>query len=204
MDKSRIEGVVNRIFDAVEGNEGAMQILDDIKTVVSFFKKVATPIGNISTRAYNNFINAVLDPMEREKLDEESSREFNIESKDSNLRTMEVMDKVSSALREYLDGYVTVKSKALLNIFKIIKNAVDSLGKNMIVLNNFFNNILAETASIITGETVDSTTEDLRVRYAYSNLSDQVKSWLNSRGTNIDAYNRLSPQQQESYIRCIK
>lgn len=203
MDKSRIEGVVNRIFDAVEGNEGAMQILDDIKTAVSFFKKVATPIGNISTRAYNNFINAVLDPMERGKLDEESSREFNVENKDFNLRTMEVIDKVSSALREYLDGYVTVKSKALLNIFKIIKSAVDSLGKNMIVLNNFFNNILAETTSIIIGETGDSATEDLRVKYAYSNLSDQVKSWLNSRGTNIDAYNRLSPQQQESYIRCM-
>lgn len=203
MDKSRIEGVVNRIFDAVEGNEGAMQILDDIKTVVSFFKKVATPIGNISTRAYNNFINTVLDPMEREKLDEESSREFNVENKDFNLRTMEVIDKVSSALREYLDGYITVKSKALLNIFKIIKSAVDSLGKNMIVLNNFFNNILAETTSIIIGETGDSATEDLRIKYAYSNLSDQVKSWLNNRGTNIDAYNRLSPQQQESYIRCM-
>lgn len=203
IDKSRIEGVVNRIFDAVESNEGAMQILDDIKTVVSFFKKVATPIGNISTRAYNNFINAVLDPMEREKLDEESSREFNVENKDFNLRTMEVIDKVSSALREYLDGYITVKSKALLNIFKIIKSAVDSLGKNMIVLNNFFNNILAETTSIIIGETGDSATEDLRVKYAYSNLSDQVKSWLNDRGTNIDAYNRLSPQQQESYIRCM-
>ena len=203
MDKSRIEGVVNRIFDAVEGNEGAMQILDDIKTVVSFFKKVSTPIANISTRAYNNFINAVLDPIEKEKLDEESSREFNVENKDFNLRTMEVIDKVSSALREYLDGYVTVKSKALLNIFKIIKSAVDSLGKNMIVLNNFFNNILAETTSIIIGETGDSATEDLRVRYTYSNLSDQVKSWLHNRGTNIDAYNRLSPQQQESYIRCM-
>ena len=203
MDKSRIEGVVNRIFDAVEGNEGAMQILDDIKTVVSFFKKVSTPIANISTRAYNNFINAVLDPMEREKLNEESSREFNVENKDFNLRTMEVIDKVSSALREYLDGYVTIKSKALLNIFKIIKSAVDSLGKNMIVLNNFFNNILAETTSIIIGETGDSATEDLRVRYAYSNLSNQVKSWLHNRGTNIDAYNRLSPQQQESYIRCM-
>lgn len=203
MDKSRIEGVVNRIFDAVEGNEGAMQILDDIKTVVSFFKKASTPIANISTRAYNNFINAVLDPMEREKLNEESSREFNVENKDFNLRTMEVIDKVSSALREYLDGYVTVKSKALLNIFKIIKSAVDSLGKNMIVLNNFFNNILAETTSIIIGETGDSATEDLRVKYAYSNLSNQVKSWLHNRGTNIDAYNRLSPQQQESYIRCM-
>ena len=203
MDKSRIEGVVNRIFDAVEGNEGAMQILDDIKTVVSFFKKASTPIANISTRAYNNFINAVLDPIEKEKLDEESSREFNVENKDFNLRTMEVIDKVSSALREYLDGYVTVKSKALLNIFKIIKSAVDSLGKNMIVLNNFFNNILAETTSIIIGETGDSATEDLRVRYAYSNLSNQVKSWLHNRGTNIDAYNRLSPQQQESYIRCM-
>ena len=203
MDKSRIEGVVNRIFDAVEGNEGAMQILDDIKTVVSFFKKVSTPIANISTRAYNNFINAVLDPIEKEKLDEESSREFNVENKDFNLRTMEVIDKVSSALREYLDGYITIKSKALLNIFKIIKSAVDSLGKNMIVLNNFFNNILAETTSIIIGETGDSATEDLRVRYAYSNLSNQVKSWLHNRGTNIDAYNRLSPQQQESYIRCM-
>ena len=203
MDKSRIEGVVNRIFDAVEGNEGAMQILDDIKTVVSFFKKASTPIANISTRAYNNFINIVLEPMEREKLDEEATREFNIESKDFDLKIMEVLDKVSSAFREYLDGYVTVKSKALLNIFKIIKSAVDSLGKNMIVLNNFFNNILAETTSIIIGETGDSATEDLRTRYAYSNLSDQVKSWLNSRGTNIDAYNRLSPQQQESYIRCM-
>ena len=203
IDKSRIEGVVNRIFDAVEGNEGAMQILDDIKTVVSFFKKASTPIANISTRAYNNFINIVLEPMEREKLDEEATREFNIESKDFDLKIMEVLDKVSSAFREYLDGYVTVKSKALLNIFKIIKSAVDSLGKNMIVLNNFFNNILAETTSIIIGETMDSATEDLRTRYAYSNLSDQVKSWLNSRGTNIDAYNRLSPQQQESYIRCM-
>lgn len=203
IDKSRIEGVVNRIFDAVEGNEGAMQILDDIKTVVSFFKKASTPIANISTRAYNNFINIVLEPMEREKLDEEATREFNIESKDFDLKIMEVLDKVSSAFREYLDGYVTVKSKALLNIFKIIKSAVDSLGKNMIVLNNFFNNILAETTSIIIGETGDSATEDLRTRYAYSNLSDQVKSWLNSRGTNIDAYNRLSPQQQESYIRCM-
>ena len=73
----------------------------------------------------------------------------------------------------------------------------------MIVLNNFFNNILAETTSIIIGETGDSATEDLRVRYAYSNLSNQVKSWLHNRGTNIDAYNRLSPQQQESYIRCM-
>ena len=180
-----------------------MQILDDIKTVVSFFKKASTPIANISTRAYNNFINIVLEPMEREKLDEEATREFNIESKDFNLRAMEVMDKVSSAFREYLDGYITIKSKALLNIFKIIRNTVNVLGKNTIVLNNFFNNILAETTSIITGEPVDSGTEELRTRYAYNNLSDQVKSWLNNRGTNIDAYNRLSPQQQESYIRCM-
>lgn len=203
IDKSRIEGIVNRIFDAVESNTGAMQILGDIKSAVNFFKKAATPIGNISTRAYNNFINAVLDPIEKEELDEEATREFNIESKDFNLRAIEVMDKVSSALREYLDGYITIKSKALLNIFKIIRNTVNVLGKNAIVLNNFFNNILAETTSIITGETVDSETEDLRTRYAYSNLSDQVKSWLNIRGTNIDAYNRLSPQQQESYIRCM-
>ena len=203
IDKSRIEGIVNRIFDAVESNTGAMQILEDIKTVVSFFKKASTPIANISTRAYNNFINAVLDPIEKEELDEEATREFNIESKDFNLRTMEIMDKVSSALREYLDGYITVKSKVLLNIFKIIRNTVNVLGKNTIVLNNFFNNILAETTSIITGEPVDSGTEELRTRYAYSNLSDQVKSWLNNRGTNIDAYNRLSPQQQESYIRCM-
>lgn len=203
IDKSRIEGIVNRIFDAVESNIGAMQILEDIKTVVSFFKKASTSIANISTRAYNNFINAVLDPIEKEELDEEATREFNIESKDFNLRTMEIIDKVSSALREYLDGYITVKSKALLNIFKIIRNTVNVLGKNTIVLNNFFNNILAETTSIITGEPVESGTEELRTRYAYSNLSDQVKSWLNNRGTNIDAYNRLSPQQQESYIRCM-
>lgn len=203
IDKSRIEGIVNRIFDAIESNTGAMQILEDIKTVVSFFKKASTPIANISTRAYNNFINAVLNPIEKEELDEEATREFNIESKDFNLRTMEIIDKVSSALREYLDGYITVKSKALLNIFKIIRNTVNILGKNTIVLNNFFNNILAETTSIITGEPVDSGTEELRTRYAYSNLSDQVKSWLNNRGTNIDAYNRLSPQQQESYIRCM-
>ena len=203
IDKSRIEGIVNRIFDAVESNTGAMQILEDIKTVVSFFKKASTPIANISTRAYNNFINAVLNPIEKEELDEEATREFNIESKDFNLRTIEIMDKVSSALREYLDGYITVKSKVLLNIFKIIRNTVNVLGKNTIVLNNFFNNILAETTSIITGEPVDSGTEELRTRYAYSNLSDQVKSWLNNRGTNIDAYNRLSPQQQESYIRCM-
>ena len=203
IDKSRIEGIVNRIFDAVESNTGAMQILEDIKTVVSFFKKASTPIANISTRAYNNFINAVLNPIEKEELDEEAAREFNIESKDFNLRTMEIIDKVSSAFREYLDGYITVKSKVLLNIFKIIRNTVNVLGKNTIVLNNFFNNILAETTSIITGEPVDSGTEELRTRYAYSNLSDQVKSWLNNRGTNIDAYNRLSPQQQESYIRCM-
>lgn len=203
IDKSRIEGIVNRIFDAVESNTGAMQILEDIKTVVSFFKKASTPIANISTRAYNNFINAVLDPIEKEELDEEATREFNIENKDFNLRTMEIIDKVSSALREYSDGYITVKSKVLLNIFKIIRNTVNVLGKNTIVLNNFFNNILAETTSIITGEPVDSGTEELRTRYAYNNLSDQVKSWLNNRGTNIDAYNRLSPQQQESYIRCM-
>lgn len=203
IDKSRIEGIVNRIFDAVESNTGAMQILEDIKTVVSFFKKASTPIANISTRAYNNFINAVLNPIEKEELDEEATREFNIESKDFNLRTMEIIDKVSSAFREYLDGYITVKSKVLLNVFKIIRNTVNVLGKNTIVLNNFFNNILAETTSIITGEPVDSGIEELRTRYAYSNLSDQVKSWLNNRGTNIDAYNRLSPQQQESYIRCM-
>lgn len=203
IDKSRIEGIVNRIFDAVESNTGAMQILEDIKTVVSFFKKASTPIANISTRAYNNFISAVLDPIEKEELDKEATREFNIESKDFNLRTMEIIDKVSSALREYLDGYITVKSKVLLNIFKIIRNTVNVLGKNTIVLNNFFNNILAETTSIITGEPVDSGTEELRTRYAYNNLSNQVKSWLNNRGTNIDAYNRLSPQQQESYIRCM-
>lgn len=203
IDKSRIEGIVNRIFDAVESNTGAMQILEDIKTVVSFFKKASTPIANISTRAYNNFINAILDPIEKEELDEEATREFNIENEDFNLRTIEIIDKVSSALREYLDGYITVKSKVLLNIFKIIRNTVNVLGKNTIVLNNFFNNILAETTSIITGEPVDSGTEELRTRYAYNNLSDQVKSWLNNRGTNIDAYNRLSPQQQESYIRCM-
>ena len=203
IDKSRIKGIVNRIFDAVESNTGAMQILEDIKNAVNFFKKVSTPIGNISTRAYNNFINAVLDPIEKEELNEEATREFNIESKDFNLRAMEVMDKVSSAFREYLNGYITIKSKALLNIFKIIRNTVNVLGKNTIVLNNFFNNILAETTSIITGEPVDSGTEELRTRYAYNNLSDQVKSWLNNRGTNIDAYNRLSPQQQESYIRCM-
>ena len=72
----------------------------------------------------------------------------------------------------------------------------------MIILNNFFNNVIAQTTAIIT-DVAEVNTENLRLKYAYSNLNPDIQQWMKERGTNIEAYERLSPKQQEDYIRCM-
>ena len=197
IDKGRIESIVNKIFESVENT---YPLIDSIKKAIQFFKN---KIGTLNIEAYNNFIDTILSPSEKETLEREGENEFkSSQPVDFNLRVLQRTESILNSIREYINGDITVKSKKLLKVFETIKNIIDSLGKNMIILNNFFNNVIAQTTAIIT-DTTEVNTENLRLKYAYSNLNPNIQQWMKERGTNIEAYERLSPKQQEDYIRCM-
>lgn len=197
IDKSRIESIVNKIFESVKNT---YPLIDSIKKAIQFFKN---KIGTLNIEAYNNFIDTVLSPSEKETLEREGENEFkSSQPVDFNLRVLQRTESILNSIREYINGDITVKSKKLLKVFETIKNVIDSLGKNMIILNNFFNNVIAQTTAIIT-DVAEVNTENLRLKYAYSNLNPDIQQWMKERGTNIEAYERLSPKQQEDYIRCM-
>lgn len=197
IDKSRIESIVNKIFESVKNT---YPLIDSIKKAIQFFKN---KIGTLNIEAYNNFIDTILSPSEKETLEREGENEFkSSQPVDFNLRVLQRTESILNSIREYINGDITVKSKKLLKVFETIKNIIDSLGKNMIILNNFFNNVIVQTTAIIT-DVVEVNTENLRLKYAYSNLNPNIQQWMKERGTNIEAYERLSPKQQEDYIRCM-
>ena len=197
IDKSRIESIVNKIFESVKNT---YPLIDSIKKAIQFFKN---KIGTLNIEAYNNFIDTILSPSEKETLEREGENEFkSSQPVDFNLRVLQRTESILNSIREYINGDITVKSKKLLKIFETIKNIIDSLGKNIIILNNFFNNVIAQTTAIIT-DVAEVNTENLRLKYAYSNLNPDIQQWMKERGTNIEAYERLSPKQQEDYIRCM-
>ena len=197
IDKGRIESIVNKIFESVKNT---YPLIDSIKKAIQFFKN---KIGTLNIEAYNNFIDTILSPSEKETLEREGENEFkSSQPVDFNLRVLQRTESILNSIREYINGDITVKSKKLLKVFEIIKNIIDSLGKNIIILNNFFNNVIAQTTAIIT-DVAEVNTENLRLKYAYSNLNPDIQQWMKERGTNIEAYERLSPKQQEDYIRCM-
>ena len=197
IDKSRIESIVNKIFESVKNT---YPLIDSIKKAIQFFKN---KIGTLNIEAYNNFIDTILSPSEKETLEREGENEFkSSQPVDFNLRVLQITESILNSIREYINGDITIKSKKLLKVFETIKNIIDSLGKNIIILNNFFNNVIAQTTAIIT-DVAEVNTENLRLKYAYSNLNPNVQQWMKERGTNIEAYERLSPKQQEDYIRCM-
>lgn len=197
IDKDRIESIVNKIFESVENT---YPLIDSIKKAIQFFKN---KIGTLNIEAYNNFIDTILSHSEKETLEREGESEFkSSQPVDFNLRVLQRTESILNSIREYINGDITVKSKKLLRVFETIKNIIDSLGKNIIILNNFFNNVIAQTTAIITG-VAEVNTENLRLKYAYSNLNPDIQQWMKERGTNIEAYERLSPKQQEDYIRCM-
>ena len=197
IDKGRIESIVNKIFESVKNT---YPLIDSIKKAIQFFKN---KIGTLNIEAYNNFIDTILSPSEKETLEREGENEFkSSQPVDFNLRVLQRTESILNSIREYINGDITIKSKKLLKVFETIKNIIDSLGKNIIILNNFFNNVIAQTTAIIT-DVAEVNTENLRLKYAYSNLNPNIQQWMKERGTNIEAYERLSPKQQEDYIRCM-
>lgn len=197
IDKGRIESIVNKIFESVENT---YPLIDSIKKAIQFFKN---KIGTLSIEAYNNFIDTILSPSEKETLEREGENEFkSSQPVDFNLRVLQRTESILNSIREYINGDITVKSKKLFKVFETIKNIIDSLGKNIIILNNFFNNVIAQTTAIIT-DVAEVNTKNLRLKYAYSNLNPDIQQWMKERGTNIEAYERLSPKQQEDYIKCM-
>ena len=197
IDKGRIESIVNKIFESVKNT---YPLIDSIKKAIQFFKN---KIGTLNIEAYNNFIDTILSPSEKETLEREGENEFkSSQPVDFNLRVLQITESILNSIREYINGDITVKSKKLLKVFETLKNIIDSLGKNIIILNNFFNNVIAQTTAIIT-DVAEVNTENLRLKYAYSNLNPDIQQWMKERGTNIEAYERLSPKQQEDYIRCM-
>ena len=197
IDKSRIESIVNKIFESVKNT---YPLIDSIKKAIQFFKN---KIGTLNIEAYNNFIDTILSPSEKETLEREGENEFkSSQPVDFNLRVLQRTESILNSIREYINGDITIKSKKLLKVFETIKNIIDSLGKNIIILNNFFNNVIAQTTAIIT-DVAEVNTENLRLKYAYNNLNPNIQQWMKERGTNIEAYERLSPKQQEDYIRCM-
>ena len=197
IDKGRIESIVNKIFESVKNT---YPLIDSIKKAIQFFKN---KIGTLNIEAYNNFIDTILSPSEKETLEREGENEFkSSQPVDFNLRVLQRTESILNSIREYINGDITIKSKKLLKVFETIKNIIDSLGKNIIILNNFFNNVIAQTTAIIT-DVAEVNTENLRLKYAYSNLNPDIQQWMKERGTNIEAYERLSPKQQEDYIRCM-
>lgn len=202
-DKSRLENIVNKIFDSVENNKGAMGLIRDISNVVKFLKKLYDPVAGFTVRHYNNFLESIFTPSEIEEIDAAAKDEYGL-SDDYSLRTVQKVEAIMNSLKEYMDGYNRVKSKRLLNAFKVIKNIVDTVGKNIILMNNFLNRTMINAGFIMDNRSPqDRAIENsLRIKYAFKNLSKELKDILSKRGISEQVYSALSPYQQMAYLRC--
>lgn len=202
-DKSRLENIVNKIFDSVENNKGAMGLIKDISNVVKFLKRLYDPVAGFTVRHYNNFLESIFTPSEIKEIDAAAKDEYGL-SDDYSLRTVQKVEAIMTSLKEYMDGYSRVKSKKLLNAFKVIKNIVDTVGKNTILLNNFLNRTMIDAGFITdTRSPQDKAIENsLRIKYAFKNLSKELKDVLSARGISEQVYSALSPYQQMAYLRC--
>lgn len=202
-DKSRLENIVNKIFDSVENNKGAMGLIKDISNVVKFLKRLYDPVAGFTVRHYNNFLESIFTPSEIEEIDAAAKDEYGL-SEDYSLRTIQKVEAIMTSLKEYMDGYNRVKSKRLLNAFKVIKNIVDTVGKNIILMNNFLNRTMINAGFIMDNRSPqDRAIENsLRIKYAFKNLSKELKDILSKRGISEQVYSALSPYQQMAYLRC--
>ena len=202
-DKSRLENIVNKIFDSVENNKGAMGLIKDISNVVKFLKRLYDPVAGFTVRHYNNFLESIFTPSEIEEIDAAAKDEYGL-SDDYSLRTVQKVEAIMNSLKEYMDGYNRVKSKRLLNAFKVIKNIVDTVGKNIILMNNFLNRTMINAGFIMNNRSPqDRAIENsLRIKYAFKNLSKELKDVLSARGISEQVYSALSPYQQMAYLRC--
>lgn len=202
-DKGRLENIVNKIFDSVENNKGAMGLIKDISNVVKFLKKLYDPVAGFTVRHYNNFLESIFTPSEIEEIDAAAKDEYGL-SEDYSLRTVQKVEAIMTSLKEYMDGYNRVKSKRLLNAFKVIKNIVDTVGKNIILMNNFLNRTMINAGFIMDNRSPqDRAIENsLRIKYAFKNLSKEFKDILSERGISEQVYSALSPYQQMAYLRC--
>lgn len=202
-DKSRLENIVNKIFDSVENNKGAMGLIKDISNVVKFLKRLYDPVAGFTVRHYNNFLESIFTPSEIEEIDAAAKDEYGL-SDDYSLRTVQKVEAIMNSLKEYMDGYNRVKSKRLLNAFKVIKNIVDTVGKNIILMNNFLNRTMINAGFIMDNRSPqDRAIENsLRIKYAFKNLSKELKDVLSARGISEQGYSALSPYQQMAYLRC--
>jgi hypothetical protein len=202
-DKSRLENIVNKIFDSVENNKGAMGLIKDISNVVKFLKRLYDPVAGFTVRHYNNFLESIFTPSEIEEIDAAAKDEYGL-SDDYSLRTVQKAEAIMNSLKEYMDGYNRVKSKRLLNAFKVIKNIVDTVGKNIILMNNFLNRTMINAGFIMDNRSPqDRAIENsLRIKYAFKNLSKELKDVLSARGLSAQVYSALSPYQQMAYLRC--
>lgn len=202
-DKSRLENIVNKIFDSVENNKGAMGLIKDISNVVKFLKRLYDPVAGFTVRHYNNFLESIFTPSEIEEIDAAAKDEYGL-SDDYSLRTVQKVEAIMNSLKEYMDGYNRVKSKRLLNAFKVIKNIVDTVGKNIILMNNFLNRTMINAGFIMDNRSPqDRAIENsLRIKYAFKNLSKELKDVLSARGISEQVYSALSPYQQMAYLRC--
>lgn len=202
-DKSRLENIVNKIFDSVENNKGAMGLIKDISNVVKFLKRLYDPVAGFTVRHYNNFLESIFTPSEIKEIDAAAKDEYGL-SDDYSLRTVQKVEAIMNSLKEYMDGYNRVKSKRLLNAFKVIKNIVDTVGKNIILMNNFLNRTMINAGFIMDNRSPqDRAIENsLRIKYAFKNLSKELKDVLSARGISEQVYSALSPYQQMAYLRC--
>lgn len=202
-NQDRIKNIVNKIFDSVENNKGAMGLIKDISNVIKFLKRLYDPVAGFTVRNYNNFIESVFTPSEIEEIDAAAIDEYGL-SNDFSLRTVQKVEAIMTSLKEYMDGYSRVKSKKLLNAFKVIKNIVDTVGKNTILLNNFLNRTMVDAGFITdTRSPQDRAIESsLRIKYAFKNLSKELKDILSARGISEQVYSALSPYQQMAYLKC--
>jgi hypothetical protein len=202
-DKGRLENIVNKIFDSVENNKGAMGLIKDISNVVKFLKKLYDPVTGFTIRHYNNFLESIFTPSEIKEIDAAAKDEYGL-SDDYSLRTVQKVEAIMNSLKEYMDGYNRVKSKRLLNAFKVIKNIVDTVGKNIILMNNFLNRTMINAGFIMDNRSPqDRAIENsLRIKYAFKNLSKELKDVLSARGISEQVYSTLSPYQQMAYLRC--
>lgn len=202
-DKGRLENIVNKIFDSVENNKGAMGLIKDISNVVKFLKRLYDPVAGFAVRHYNNFLESIFTPSEIEEIDAAAKDEYGL-SDDYSLRTVQKVEAIMNSLKEYMDGYNRIKSKRLLSAFKVIKNIVDTVGKNIILMNNFLNRTMINAGFIMDNRSPqDRAIENsLRIKYAFKNLSKELKDVLSARGISEQVYSALSPYQQMAYLRC--
>lgn len=202
-NQDRIKNIVNKIFDSVENNKGAMGLIKDISNVIKFLKRLYDPVAGFTVRNYNNFIESVFTPSEIEEIDAAAIDEYGL-SNDFLLRTVQKVEAIMTSLKEYMDGYSRVKSKKLLNAFKVIKNIVDTVGKNTILLNNFLNRTMIDAGFITDTRSPQDRAigSSLRIKYAFKNLSKELKDILSARGISEQVYSALSPYQQMAYLKC--